>query len=506
MITLIRAPTLGNKNNWMQSSLPPLGLAYLASSLKHAGFTPKVIDAVGEGIEQFSLFAKIPETMRHGLSNQEIISRIPLEEEIIGVSCMFSQDWTLCRDLITDIKKQFPNTYIVAGGEHVTSMCEYSLRDCDALDCCVLGEGEDTIVELVEAKKSNKVLGNIPGLAYRVADEIRVNPQRTRITGVSKIPWPEWELFPLNAYFNADMHFGVKSEITIPVLASRGCPYLCTFCSSPQMWGTRWEARLPEELLDEIEFYMDRYNATNFDFFDLTAIIRNDWIVTFCKLIIQRGLKINYELPLGTRSEALDDEALGLMYESGCNHIGYAPESWSDETLKLIKKKIKKEKMSESISSALKKKLVVKVSFVIGFPHESIRHLWENVPALARLAFLGVHGVAIIPFTPYPGSELFESLKGKEKLMINDNYFHNLLRYCGLSAPLSYSDRISNKELAVFSFGFLALFYSLSFLFRPNRFASMLLSLINNKPTNRFEKALGKLKMKRLLFRKTLSS
>ena len=103
MITLIRTPTLGNKNNWMQSSLPPLGLAYLAASLKQAGFNPRVIDAVGEGIEQFSLFEKVPETMRHGLSNQEIISRIQLEEEIIGVSCMFSQDWTLCRDLITDM-------------------------------------------------------------------------------------------------------------------------------------------------------------------------------------------------------------------------------------------------------------------------------------------------------------------------------------------------------------------------------------------------------------------
>ena len=141
--------------------------------------------------------------------------------------------------------------------------------------------------------------------------------------------------------------------------------------------------------------------------------------------------------------------------------------------IKFDNEKINKEKMFKSISTALEKKMMVKVSFVIGFPHESARHLWANVPILSRLAFLGTHSVAIIPFSPYPGSELFESLKGKEKLMINDNYFHNLLRYCGLSAPLSYSDRISNKELAVFSFGFLALFYSLSFLFRPNRFANV---------------------------------
>jgi len=505
MITLIRAPTLGNKNNWMQSSLPPLGLAYLAASLKQAGFNPRVIDAVGEGIEQFCLFEKVPETMRHGLSNQEIISRIPLDEKIIGVSCMFSQDWTLCRDLITDIKKQFPNTYIVAGGEHITSMYEYSLSDCPSLDCCVLGEGEETIVELVEAKRGSKVLENIQGITYRVSEGIRVNPRRARIKGISEIPWPEWGLFPLKAYFDAGMQFGVGSGISMPVLASRGCPYLCTFCSSPQMWGTRWEPRLPEELLDEIEFYMDQYNAVNFDFFDLTAIIKKDWIVAFSKLIFQRGLKINYELPVGTRSEALDDESLGLLYESGCNHIGYAPESWSDETLKLIKKKIKKERMFKSINSALEKKMVVKASFVVGFPHESVRHLLANVPILIRLAFIGTHGVAINLFSPYPGSELFESLKKEGKLIVSDNYFHSLVSSCGLGASLSYSDHFSNKKLGIYSLSLLALFYSLSFLFRPNRFTSMLLSLINNKPTNRFEKALGKLKMKRLLFRKTLS-
>ena len=162
--------------------------------------------------------------------------------------------------------------------------------------------------------------------------------------------------------------------------------------------------------------------------------------------------------------------------------------------------------MSQSINSALKNKLVVKVSFVIGFPHEDVRHLWANVPILTRLAFLGVHSVAIIPFTPYPGSELFESLKEKGKLIINDNYFHNLVKFCGFGEPLSFSDQISNKKLAIFNFGLMGLFYSLSFLFRPSHFVSMLLSLVRNKPTNRFEKALGKLKMKKLLFRKTLSS
>lgn len=489
MITLIRPPSFIRSDSFMQNSLPPIGLAYIAASLKSSRYSPQVIDAIGEKIEQLIITEKFPNIMRQGLSNEDVINRIAPDVKIIGVSCMFSQDWTLCRDLINDIKIKFPDSYIISGGEHITCMYEYSFQDCSSLDCCVLGEGDETIVDLVEAIRSNKGLEDIPGIAYRTEGRIRVNPRRDRVRGLSELPWPEWSLFPMKAYADGGHQFGVGGEISMPVLASRGCPFQCTFCSSPQMWGTRWEARFPEELIDEIVFYMDHYNATNFDFFDLTAIIRKDWIVKFSKLIIDRNISITYHLPLGTRSEALDEEALRFLYESGCREIGYAPESWSNETIKLIKKKIKKDRMYESIKSALKNNMSVKATFIIGFPHERTNHLLENISIILKLAFVGVHSLAVLTFTPYPGSDIFKNFVEQGKLKINDNYFMDLVNYCRLGKSISYSDKISNKMLSYWNLFLVALFYIPSLLIRPKRLASLVLSIWRNSPTNRFEKA-----------------
>src|SRR6476620_3967712 len=124
----------------------------------------------------------------------------------------------------------------------------------------------------------------------------------------------------------------------MPMIATRGCPYQCTFCSNPEMWTTRWYAREPGKVLDEIQLYMDKYAATNFDFYDLTAIVKRSWIIQFTNEILTRKMKFTWQLPSGTRSEAIDDEVSRLLYASVCWNMSSAPESGSPEVLKRIKK------------------------------------------------------------------------------------------------------------------------------------------------------------------------
>ncbi len=111
------------------------------------------------------------------------------------------------------------------------------------------------------------------------------------------------------------------------MLATRGCPYSCTFCSSPDMWTTRYYARSPASVVDEIADYVERYGISNVDFEDLTAFINRDWILAFCAELVRRDLHISYQLPSGTRSEALDAEVLAPLWRSGCRNLTYAPES-----------------------------------------------------------------------------------------------------------------------------------------------------------------------------------
>ena len=111
-------------------------------------------------------------------------------------------------------------------------------------------------------------------------------------------------------YIDGGFTYGVNLGRSMPILATRGCPYQCTFCSSPAMWTTRYYVRDVADVVDEIASYVERYAATNVDFYDLTAIIKRDWILAFCAELERRGLDITYQLPTGTRSEALDEEVL----------------------------------------------------------------------------------------------------------------------------------------------------------------------------------------------------
>src|SRR6185436_14108150 len=100
-------------------------------------------------------------------------------------------------------------------------------------------------------------------------------------------------------------------------------------CSSPAMWTTRYKLRSVDEVISEIEWLIEKYQANSIDFFDLTAIVKKDWIMEFCAKLKARGVSVVWQLPSGTRSEALDPEALQAIYDAQCRYLVYAPESGS---------------------------------------------------------------------------------------------------------------------------------------------------------------------------------
>ena len=218
-----------------------------------------------------------------------------------------------------------------------------------------------------------------------------------------------------------------SESITVPILATRGCPYQCTYCSAPNMWLPRWIPRDPIKVVDEIQYYQDNFNANNFPFQDLTAIIKKDWIKAFCEEIINRKLNITWQLPTGTRSEAIDDEIADLLKKSGMTSMAYAPESGSEETRKFIKKRMKTENLFKSIASASKAKLNIAVFIVIGFPHDNDKYLKENINFIKRLADQGVTDMSVGYYMALPGTQLFNSLFDSGKITLDKNYFSHIL-------------------------------------------------------------------------------
>lgn len=211
--------------------------------------------------------------MYRGLSLERIVELANVAD-VVGMSVMFSQDWPIANKLITDLKIKLPDSIFVIGGEHGTAEPHGALRDCIALDYVVSGEGEHVFTELLNAIESNSSIIEISGITHRYNNVICQTPKRPRERNIDLFPWPAWHLFPMENYLKDGHGWGVNRGRSLPIVASRGCPYQCTFCSNPSMWTTRWAVRSVDDVLSEIDFGILTYKATNFDFQDLTAIIK----------------------------------------------------------------------------------------------------------------------------------------------------------------------------------------------------------------------------------------
>ena len=490
-ITIIRPPELIQALNVAELITPPIGPAYVAAAVREAGHDVTLIDAVALGIETFTKRER--NTLLHGLPYDEILDRIPAGTDCIGVSANFSFEWPVCRPLLQKIRERFPNALLIAGGEHATAVPEFSIGD-SPLDAVVLGEGEKTTVELLKAyeQQGKAGLASVNGIAYRdTGGMIQRTPTATRINDLKSIAWPAWDLLPMENYLSRGLGFGVNRGRSVPILASRGCPYQCTFCSNPQMWTVRWKARDPDDVLDEIAVMQDKYQATNFDFYDLTMIVRKEWIIDFAKAIERRNMHFTWQLPSGTRSEAIDAEVTDALYRTGCRNVSYSPESGSEETLKLIKKRVSIPKLMKSMNTAVKSGLNVKCNFILGFPPDTWKNIFETFCALVRAAWAGIHDVSVFIFAPYPGSELFVQLQKEGKItQMDDDYFYRLAAYGDVTQTYSFCRALNKNQLLISRVFATFLFYGSSWLFRPWRPIRIAYNLVSGHLESRGEFAL----------------
>ena len=487
-VTLVKPPLRVPTTAYGTLRCPPIGLAYIAATLETHGIHVAIVDAVGEDPRRVTPDTD-PHFVRVGLSDEELLARIPPETTILGVSCMFSEEWPLTRHIIKLLRRAHPDAVIVGGGEHITAAAEFSMRDSAAVDVCVHGEGEETFAHLVETIRDGGSLDAVPGISFLDHGTYRRTERRVRMREIDRIPRPAWHKLPLRNYLDNGFGYGIGRVRSYPMLASRGCPFDCTFCSSPEMWTTRWYARNPEDVIDEMQWAIDTYQVENFDFYDLTAIVRKDWIQEFCRRLIERRLGTTWQLPVGTRSEALVDDVLPLLRESGCSYMAYAPESGSPAVLARIRKKVKLDRMTASMRQAVAAGLTVKCNFVMGFPGETPGELWETVRFCNELAGIGIHDVNVGPFCPYPGSALFEQLQQEGLLgALDDKYFTMLSLYADLTRSRSWSQQVSDRQLMFFRYAAMTTFYGHAFARRPTRAFAVVRNVYSGRHASRLDR------------------
>ena len=448
----------------------PIGPAYIAAALDAAGYEVDIIDSQGEGIMGLRSTAD----GRHktqGWTTEEIIQRIDPDAGVLGVSLMFSQEWPLHCELLRQIHAAYPDLTIIAGGEHSTAMPELVLGAGVGIKYVVKGEGEMPFLELVHKLAIGESPQNVGGLAYLDADGRLVdNGLSRRVIDIDNLPGPAWHLCNVNAYFSGNWSAGIGRGRNMPILATRGCPYQCTFCSNPSMWTMRYLMRDPVKVVDEIEQNISQYQTNSIDFADLTAVVRAGWILDFCHELGRRGLNISWQLPSGTRSEALNEDTLRALLKSGCAFLVFAPESGSQETLDQVRKRLDLDNIVTTVGAAVRVGHTVKVNYIIGLPEEGRRSIWKTVRQVIQMALKGAHDRNVAIFTPYPGSELYRELRSSGEIPDPDDaYFDKLLVQFDFTIVASHCRAVPGWELAIYRFIAMASFYSLAYLLHPGR-------------------------------------
>lgn len=413
-ILLIKPPcTVYKSDPTLPSATLPFGIAYLAGFLLSKGEDVEVIDALSEGINNVQKFKG---KTRIGLSDEEIKKRIiDFNPDVVGITSMFTAFSYDAHALAALIKKINPKIRVVLGGTHVSIMPELSIKDKN-VDIVVRGEGEVTFWEIIRAIRKGRDYTDIPGTAVKKKNRVVINPLRPYIPNLDILPFPAYDLLPMEIYFNAAKNSPyITSSQLCGIISSRGCPGDCTYCSIHSVWGHSWRGRGAKNVVDEMEFLIKRYGVKEFSFLDDSVACLNTRMGEICKEIIRRKLQIKWSTPNGISHWTLNERLLDKMKASGCYRITFGIESGNLCTREFIgwKKNFSLEQAKRITKYANKIGLWTISTFILGFPYED-RHSIEETINFAIES--DTDFAAFFLLMPFPGTKVYEIFK-KEKLL-----------------------------------------------------------------------------------------
>ncbi|MBM3251237.1 MAG: radical SAM protein [Candidatus Omnitrophica bacterium] len=402
--------------------LPPLGLGYLAAVLEQQGIEVKIHDALIEGWNNREDIDS--RTIRRGSSFKLIEETIAgFAPDIVGVNNLFSKQRNNAHQIYGIAKKVNPNIITVAGGAHPTVTPSLVMQDKN-VDFVALGEGEQTIWDLILYLEGNKDINELNGIAFRNNGQVAVVPKTNFIFDLDKLPFPARHLLGVEKYFGLSFTHGQRRYKKFsPIITSRGCPARCVFCSAHQVWGRKYRSRSPENVIAEMRQLRDNYGIEELLFEDDNVTLDVPRAEKIFDLMVQEKFNFKWDTPNGVAAFALSEKLIWKMKESGCYKINFAIESGNQYVLnRLIKKPLLLEKVKPLIRYAQKIGLDVGVFLVLGTPGETLDQMWDSFRFSRDM---GVYNPFVSIATPYPGSELYD-ICIKKKYIPKDYSFDNL--------------------------------------------------------------------------------
>jgi len=387
---------------------PSLGLGYLAFSARK-GHEVEILDCIKERIK--------PSDFPRALAS--------IKPDVVGMQC-YTYDLYHIGGMLKECKAR--GIITVLGGPHPTTAPRETLEFFqETLDFAFQGEAEIGFKKLLD-KLSGPTpcaeLKEIPGLLWREKGRFIANPNHFT-EDLDALGLPAWDLIKPEEYPEAQHGAFFKKFPIAPIMATRGCPFSCTFCAGNLIAGKKLRKRSIQNILGEIELLYTKHGIREFhvvdDNFTLDAAFAKELLRALKKL----NLNISWAVPNGIRIDTLDDELLELMKETGLYLISLGIESGSDRILALMKKRTTTEKIRRSVKLIRKHRIDIAGFFIMGFPGETVSDIEKTIKFSLELDLIRAN---FFTYLPFPGTESFEGLarEGKlDKINLKKFYFMN---------------------------------------------------------------------------------
>lgn len=368
----------------------PLGLGYLASFIleKNNDVEIKVLD---------TRIAK----------EEEVGALLADRYDLVGIT-VTSRTYREAVELTNRLKRSTFGTPVVFGGPHVSIMMEQVLHE-PLIDLAVYGEGELTFDELVKLLKSGKDitdernLKEIRGLIYRENGQAARTDARELIKDLDALPFPAFHLFGVERYPGK-----------YPIITSRGCPFSCVFCASSLIWGRKWRARSPENVIAEVQYIISNFGPKPVDFHDDGFNMSLQRVNAICDLFINEKIKIPWGVR-GLRVDMVDAETARKMRRAGCSHVAIGVESANRQVLEKIRKKESIEQVKEGVKYLRAAGIDVIGHFMIGNPGETLETVKESIKFAQECGFIkALFGTAV----PFPRTDLWNYVQKHGEFLV----------------------------------------------------------------------------------------
>ncbi|MCX7974918.1 MAG: B12-binding domain-containing radical SAM protein [Candidatus Aminicenantes bacterium] len=388
---------------WSKGTLmPPLGILYIAAVLEKAGIAVEVIPA--------DLL---------NLSWREIGQKIETgQADIIGVTSTTENRFQSFK-LLQVARWANPKAITVLGGPHASMAAEDALTHFPEIDVVVRGEGELTMLEICRALQEKKNLENlrpVAGISFRLNGQIITNPLRPFIADLDALPYPAFHLVPFEKY-NFRIEVPGKGRLpAVNLMTSRGCPFSCNFCATPINWGRHVRVRSPLNVIEEIEFLIEKYGAQVIYFYDDTFNLSQRRVEEITELMIERKLPIYWccEVRIDLMTKAL----LARMKEAGLFQISFGLEAGSERIRnEIINKKINIRDFHNLVAWCQELEIIPSVFFIFSHPTETWEEAQETIKIIETYREQIEATVAILHI--YPGTPLEKMAREKGILPAN---------------------------------------------------------------------------------------